>query len=119
MLDYCKGNEFEYATHFHLNGCAPGLALKLRHAATGKWAVICLSACGLDSEQSLFRRARRKEIKRGRVKSGRTLSSTVLARPIFRSLFSFLPGAKLQLCKFGERNPFMGRPWGRHYEGLL
>ena len=25
--------------HFHLNGCTPGLALKLRHAATPKWAI--------------------------------------------------------------------------------
>ena len=30
---------YEYATHFHLNGCAPGLALKLRHAVTRKWAI--------------------------------------------------------------------------------
>ena len=43
MLNYCKGNEFDlhnnFATHFHLNGCAPELALKLRHAATRKWAI--------------------------------------------------------------------------------
>ena len=27
------------ATHLHFNGCALGLALKLRHAATRKWAM--------------------------------------------------------------------------------
>ena len=45
MLNYCKGNEFDmhkkYATYFHLNGCALGLALKPRHTATRKWAIQC------------------------------------------------------------------------------
>ena len=29
----------EYATHFQLDGYAPALAFKLRHAATRKWAI--------------------------------------------------------------------------------
>ena len=32
-----------YATHFHLNGCAPGLASKLRQATTRKWAIVGIS----------------------------------------------------------------------------
>ena len=43
MLNYCKGNEFDLHKNtqliYHLNGCAPGLASKLRHAATRKWAI--------------------------------------------------------------------------------
>ena len=45
MLNYCKGNEFDLHKNTQLiyicmNGCAPGLVLKLRHAATRTWAII-------------------------------------------------------------------------------
>ena len=41
MLNHSNDNEFDLhknTPHFHLNDCAPGLALKLRPSATRKWA---------------------------------------------------------------------------------
>ena len=37
-FNYCKGNEFDLHNNSQLI-CAPELALKLRHAATRKWAI--------------------------------------------------------------------------------
>ena len=38
--DECDLHE-KYSTHFHLNGCAPGLDLKSRQTATRKWTNQC------------------------------------------------------------------------------
>ena len=60
MLNYCKGNEFDLHKNTQLNDCAPGLALKLRHAATRKWTIMwfrsyyaCLSLNGRSKQQEI------------------------------------------------------------------
>ena len=51
---------FSEVAYFHLNGCAPGLALKLRHAATRKWAIYRLGVRVCTDQSSIVMVCERK-----------------------------------------------------------